>query len=341
MISGSVVFYKIATTCLLILVGYIGRRMKLIPEISVQVISKFLLSIALPSYFIYHMPYSIAVETLAANWFFPVLGALLLAESDLFGYLCGRLWARSGELGTFRIMVGLPNWVFMAMAVCEPIFKEDGIRVVLLYNLGIVLYIWSFGMTSFRSGVGWKAVVRQLFLNVQIVSCCIGLAVAFIAPFVKGMEGMDSEQLRALPWYLGVVTPVWESIYLLGGTALPLSIVQIGLLLGTPRSEHPGVDAGGNRSLVLTTLLRLLAAPLLSLATLFAACRLGLGLSRNEFVISVIVMSMPAAVLSLSITEVYGGSSRLAARGIIWGTVASLLTAPLLTLAAQRAYGWL
>lgn len=339
MVSGSVVFYKIATTCLLILVGYIGRRMKLLPEISVSVFSKYIIYMALPCYFIYYMPESISMETLGANWFFPLLGILLVLQCDLFAYLCARIWARKGELATFRVLVGLPNWVFMAMAVCEPLFPRDGVRLILLYNAGIMFYFWSFGMTSFRFGVGWLQILRQLFLNLQILANIVGFILALAAPFLRGMEALSATELAALPWYMGPFSPIWETVSLIGRTALPLSIFQIGLMLGSDRGDS-GAETPGNRSLVLVIILRLLVAPVLSIAVLILVRRLGLPLTPNEFVISAIVLSMPAAVLCLTVSDVYNGAPRLAARAILWGTLASLLTAPLLTQAAAAAYRW-
>lgn len=335
MISGSVIFYKIASTCLIILAGYVTRR--LLPDVSLNVISKYLLYLGLPCYVMYYMPTSVDATTLTANWYFPLLGALIVAAADIFGYAAARLWARPGERATFRILVALPNWMFMALAVCEPLFREDGVRVVLLYNIGITFYIWTFGMTSFRSGATAGAMAKQLFLNPQNIAMAVGLALALTLPFLRGMEKMPSEELARLPFFMGILTPFWETIYLLGSTALPLSIFQIGLLLGSP--VESGVKPPSDlRSLVLSCALRLLAVPVLTIGVLFALTRLGLRLSFSEFMVSVIVMAMAPAVMITSVTEVYGGAGRLAARGILWGTIASLATAPVITWLAQNAF---
>lgn len=337
MVSGTVVFYKIATTCLLILVGYIGRRMKLLPEISISVISRYLLYIALPCYLVYYMPASVSRETLGRYWYFPFLGAGLLAASDLFGYCTARIWAGPGEMATFRILVGVPNWMFMALAVIEPLFPVEGVRVVLLFNVGITFYLWTFGMTSFRPAIGWRRLLRELFLNTQTVALLVGFALAMLFPFLRGMEKLGSDELAALPVYLGIVTPVWETVYRVSETALPLSILQIGLILGEPRRE---AAAGGGRSLRLAIALRLLAAPALLLAVLWVVYRLGAPLSGGEFVAAAIVLAMPSGVTAISVADVYGGSVRLAARVVLWSTVASMFTAPLMTFAAQWVYGW-
>ena len=340
MVSSAVVFYKIATTCLLILVGYIGRRMKLLPEISVNVISKYMYYIALPSYFIFYLPSSISLETIGDYWFFPLLGFLLVMISDLFAYVTARLWAGKGELATFRILVGVPNWIFMGLAVCEPLFPQDGVRVILLHNAGILFYIWTFGMTSFRPGVGWREVLKQLFVNTQTIALFIGLFFSICFPGLRGMEKLTSAELASLPFYIGIVTPFWEGLSLLAYTALPLSIVQIGLLLGSPKPDDHPHSPTETRSLVLSTLLRILATPVLLIGVLLGLCWLGMPLTGPEFVISVIMMAMPAAVLCLMVAEVHGGAVRLAAKGILWGSVASLFTTPLITWLAQVAYEW-
>lgn len=66
--------------------------------------------------------------------------------------------------------------------------------------------------------------------------------------------------------------------------------------------------------------------------------RAGLTLSLSDFVVSTIIMAMPAAVGSLAITEVYGGRVRLTANAILWQTIAALGTAPLITYVAQVVY---
>ncbi|MCD8138551.1 MAG: AEC family transporter [Planctomycetaceae bacterium] len=338
MISGSVVFYKIATTCLLIFAGFVARRIRVLPEIAIPVMSKHVLMVATPAYVIFYMPQSISVETLHLYWYYPVVGFVLIAINDLFAYGSARALAKPGELATFRALVGLPNWVFMALAVCEPIFKDDGVRVVLLFNLGITFYVWSFGMTSFRVGGGVVGMLKELFLNIQTISAGIGVALAFLCPWLNGMESLDSDTLASLPWYLGLATPVWESVYLLGCTALPLSIFQIGLLLGAPAKSAS--EGGDPLSVFTVSVLRLLVAPLLTMAALLLICRLGVGFSQAEFTVAAIIMAMPAAVTVLVVAEVYGGAGRLAAKGILWNSVASLATAPIVTFVAQYIYRW-
>ncbi len=337
MISGSVVFYKIATTCLLIFVGYIARRMQLVPENSLSVFSKFVVNFALPCYIVFNMPTSISRDTLSAYWFYPLIGVALIAGADLFGYATARIWALGSELPTFRMLVGIPNWIFMGLAVCEPLFGATGVRVVLLFNMGIMMYVWSFGMTSFRGGVGWH-MVKALFVNPQMIASAVGLVLALSLPRLADLHHITTMELAAMPIHHGIFTPFWETIQLVGITALPLSIIQIGILLGAPLKLSREEWRKDNRSLWITSGLRLLAAPVLSILMLVVLLRLGLGFDYAEYMTSAIVMAMPAAVLCISISDVYGGNSLLAARGILWTTIVGLATTPLMVKIADFAY---
>jgi predicted permease len=317
--------------------------MKILPENSVSFVSKYMVYMALPAYLIYYMPASISMEMLADYWYYPFLGAFLVATLDVFGYVTARLWAGQGEHATFRLLVAFSNWVFMALAVCEPLFHADGIRMVLLYNIGLMFYLWTFGLTGFRPAGSVGGMVKKLFLNPQTVSLMIGFCVAILLPVVKGIEKLDAGGLAALPVHIGLLSPLWDTVYLIASTTMPLAILQIGMLLGAPKSAPEGVPVrtAGARSVVIVSALRLLAAPVLVLGVQAVLVQFGILRDRAEFVTSVIIMAMPVATLSFTVAEVHGGASRLAARTILWSTVASLFTAPVLTWLAEVVYGGL
>lgn len=339
MLSGSVIFYKIASMCLLIFVGFLARRMKLVPENSLTALSHYILSVATPAFILSNMPQTISLETVSSYWYFPALGAGLVAFCDLFAWASARLMVRPAERPTFRFLAAFPNWMFLAMAVIEPLFAADGVRVVLLFNVGITGYIWSFGLTGFKEGFGWH-MVKNIFLNLQVVATVAGVGLALAVPFLATAHGMPAAELARLPVHLGAVTTVWEAVTLIGSTALPLSIFQIGLrLAGTEggRTVAELTERADNRALVACSATRLILAPILVVFALVILARLGLPLTESEFLVSAIIFAMPTAVASLVVTDVYGGDTLLAARAVLWMTLASMGTVPLVGWLAQLA----
>lgn len=340
MLSSSVIFYKIASICLLILIGYFVKRMKLVPENSLNVISHYTISIATPCMVMAYMPRCIDPDTIEQYWPYPVLGAGLVAFSDIIGLFTARLFVPSNERATFRFLAAFPNWIFLGLAVCEPLFGEVGIRIVLLFNAGITVYLWSFGMTGFRPGIGLKA-VKNLVLNNQIIATVVGLILAVTIPSLAGFHLMTATELAAQPFLAGTALSAWEAVVLLGATALPLSIFQIGLRLAG--SEKGGsveelTEKPNNRSLVLCSVIRLLFTPALTVLVVLIIIQLGFTMSHSEYLVVILICCMPTAATSLGVTDVYGGDSLLAARGVLWMTVASLATVPLVAWLANYAY---
>ncbi len=340
MLSGAVIFYKIASICLLIFVGYIAKRMKLVPENSLNALSHYIISIATPCFILTYMPMSITAETALANWHFPVLGAALVGICDMTGWLSARFFVNEGLRPTFRLIAAVPNWVFLALAVSEPLFGADGIRVVLLFNLGITAYLWSLGLTSFRQGMGWK-IVKSLLLNTQIICTAIGLGLALFVPFIRTVYDMQAADLAALPFHLGLVSAAWETVVLIGKTCLAMSIFQIGVRLGdTPGkgSVEVMVEKKNNYALATSSFFRLILAPVICSLILTGLVYVGVPLTYSEFLTAVIIMSMPTATIVLTIADVYGGDTLLSARSIIWTTLASLATVPLIAKLADIAF---
>lgn len=340
MLSSSVIFYKIASMCLLILIGYFVKRMKLLPENSLNVISHYTISIATPCLVMSYMPRCIDPDTIGQYWPYPVLGIGLVAFSDLIGLGTAKLFAPANEQATFRFLAAFPNWVFLALAVCEPLFGETGVRVVLLFNAGITVYLWSFGMTGFRPGSGWKA-AKSLVLNNQVIATVIGLILAVTIPSLANAHLLTAAELAVQPFWIGTAMSAWEAILLLGATALPLSIFQIGLRLAG--SEKGGsveelTEKPNNRSLILCSAVRLLFTPILTVALLLVIIHLGFTMSHAEYLVAILICAMPTAATSLGVTDVYGGDSLLAARGVLWMTVASLATVPLVAWIANYVY---
>jgi predicted permease len=334
--SSIVVFYKIGTICLLIFVGFLFRRMKILPENSVSFISKYMVYLALPALYIHYMPASVSIDMLASYWYYPFLAAFLVAVMDVFGFLTARVLAWPGEGATFRLITAFSNWLFVAITIVEPLYGEGGVRTVLLFNIGIMFYLWTFGLTGFRPATGVRDIVKKLFVNPQTISICIGLMFAFFLPEVRGMERFSSAELAALPFSLGLLSSFWTVLYLIGSTAMPIAIMQNGMILGAEKTGRAG--ATETRSLALVSVLRLLIAPTVVLGVQCVLYRFGILTDRAEFVSSVIIMASPAASQCVTIAELYNGASRLAARAILWTTVASLLTAPVMTLFAERVF---
>ena len=119
---------------------------------------------------------------------------------------------------------------------------------------------------------------------------------------------------------------VLDALTMLGSLTIPLALLAIGVQLGAlPISVHrlPAPLWG-------VVLVRLLLAPLATIAVGLLLARAGYRLPAITRRVVVLVASMPVALVCSVIAERYGGDAQLAAQAVFLSTLFSLVTVPAL-----------
>lgn len=328
MIDGSVVFYKIATTFLVILVGFISCRLKVLPAASITYLSRYALDIATPCLILVKMPYTINRETLSANWYIPVIGILMVVVSDFTGHVAAKHLASPNLYPTFRLLVAFPNWMFLSMAICEPIFGSEALRIILLCNPAVTIYLWTIGVSALQKGEN-KSPLLTMLKNTQFIVTLAAIALSLLFPFLPGMEKVTTQELMKMSLPMALTATLWEAMAMIAATAIPVSMLIIGIRLGT---THTTQLTTNRWVLAKVVLLRLIGAPIVTIAILWLIQWAGFGFGRQEFIIFGLIAAMPAAVALMSIAEVYKGEVVLTAKAIFWSTLLSLATVPVMYL---------
>ncbi len=108
-----------------------------------------------------------------------------------------------------------------------------------------------------------------------------------------------------------------DGIHLLGGAAIPLALLVLGIQL-----SHTALKIGGYE--VLTATIRLLVAP----AVAYSVGRI-LGLEMLDVQVLILQSAMPTAVNTVVLVTEFGGDASWAARAVVVSTIMSLITLPL------------
>jgi malate permease and related proteins len=123
-----------------------------------------------------------------------------------------------------------------------------------------------------------------------------------------------------------------QALALVGSLTIPLSLLTIGAQLG-------GLTIAAHRfprALWGVILTRLIFAPLVTLALGFAALQAGVHIPTTTRMVCYLIATMPVAISCSVMTERYGGDVPLAAEGIFYSTLCSLLTVPAMFWLIQR-----
>ena len=81
----------------------------------------------------------------------------------------------------------MPNWIFFPLPIAEALFGADGVREVLLCNVGAQLMLWTVGVWTLQGRRTRGAALRALLENYGLLATAAGLALALSVPAARSL----------------------------------------------------------------------------------------------------------------------------------------------------------
>jgi predicted permease len=288
---------------LLMLLGYIARKSKLIDKRVNAGLANLLLKFSLPCSIFVSMQRVYSRDVLRDS--FAVLAACLLLYLVVFGL--GRLFLRRvkgdpEEKKIWFFVLLFANVGYAGFPIVEAIFGMDGLIYTSMANAAFNLTVFTLGIYLFQTEFS-AANGKRLLQNPALHATIIGF-IFFLTSWP-------------------VPTPIGNAISIMGGTTTPISMVVVGSTLAD--CDIKTIFAAGKSYVII--FLRLLILPLLAFAIgkLFIHNATALG-------VTVVLAGMPAASVTVIFAEQYKSDTLLASQMIFITTVLSMLSIPLLIL---------
>ncbi len=324
-----VVLQKTGIMFLVMLAGWWAYRRGWMAAEVTQGISRFVVDLAFPCLVFTQMLRTVSVSALQQGWWIPLFAGVVILGSAWVG----RLWARMARVSpvtrrTFVFLVAVPNWVFLPLLIADGLYGAGGVQVVLLFNMGAQIVLWTEGMRMLHGRPIGRDAVRGLLGNVGLMATLAGILVALLWPGAAAL----GEPVHASGWRLAGSTAI-GALQMVGDLTVPLSLLTTGAQLGAARAATAGV---GGRTLAGVLMSRLIAAPLIIMGLVWGTARLmGYPLTEVVFITLTVIVAMPVAVSCSMFVERFGGDRALTANGIFGTTLASLATVPAIVLLAH------
>lgn len=323
-----VVLLKISVMFLVMLAGWWAARLRyLTPEVT-RGLSVVVVQVAFPCLVFTQMLATVSTDVLRRGWWVPVLAMVSVVLAAGVGVLLLRGFrVAAASRKTFVFLVAVPNWVFLPLPIVDGLYGGDGVRIVLLFNVGAQVILWTFGVWVLKGGAGRWGALRNLLGNPGIVATVGGAAGALLLPDMARLAAGAADGGWATAW-----SAVLEALKMVGSLTIPLSLLATGAQLGDlahgMRSQWrvlAGVAFG-----------RLVVAPLL-IILLLKAClaTFGVVLPEAEFMTLAIILAMPVAISCTMFAERFEGDTGLSASAIFWTTLLSLASVPLVVLGCR------
>lgn len=295
------VFLAILETFLMFAIGAWCCRAKILTPRIVDKMSMMLIDIFLPL-MIFHSIYTkFDVNNFQQLWIAPLTGFLMMALGAVLGYpLCYMLKTRDHDhIVTFRHFCAINNYLFLPLVVLQNVWGEYYLPVLFIMNIGFTIAFWTIGV-ALLAGNDARRAIRNIF-GVNQIAVVVALLFCFLKVPIPEVLVTTSKKL--------------------GDASIPLMLVMIG---GSIYYSAHKLFTNIHDALMMS-LARLVIIPFVTLVILKF-----LPLPEDIYVVTFVVSLMPVSVSSALITTKYGGSTEFAGQAIIFTTILSLITIPVL-----------
>jgi|SRR5690554_6419918 len=298
-----------ATLFLLMLIGFIAQKGKILDQKITNGLMDFLLYVTFPATIIRSYSSNFSPQML--------LGAGIILLVSLIIHLCFALlslplYTKSprNQRSVLQFVTTYSNASFMGFPIMEAVFGEIGIFYASIYVVPPRILLWTLGVSLFAipekndSRISHR--LKRVLLNPGILAVLLGLPL-----FIFSIK---------LP------APITNTLKSLGSMTTPLAMVIIGARLGQSKLE--GLFSDLNQ--YYCVLMRLIVLPVL---TYFALS--WIGFDRILLGVCVLAAAMPAATTVVVVAGKYNGDSVYASRLVFITTLFSMFTIPLFALLVQ------
>lgn len=308
---------QVFTLFLLIVAGYIVKKLNVVTEQIHREISSLVLNVCLPALIINSMNFKFSPEVLVKSGQLVIAAFVIYTGTILLSYPLTRLIRAEGcRRDVFQYVLVFSNVGYMGYPVINAIMGERGVFYTAIYNLAFTVLVWTFGvhLMTRNPAEGSEAALEDSWMhqlkrvvNPNLVALVIGFGL-----FVFSVQ---------LP------APLSSAIKMIGDTTTPLSMMFIGFILAGVSLRETLSDF----QVYLVSAMRLLLMPLL----VFLGFRL-IGITGDLLTVAFVSAAMPAAANTAILAAVYDNDYELGSKIIFVSTLLCVVTLPLMILLIGR-----
>lgn len=297
---------------LLLITGYICRRVGFIDDVGSKRLSKLIISIGQPMMIVGALiSKDFSWELLKAGLFYMLIGFLLHPIMAGLAWLASPLFPTGSRRSISIFSIIFTNCGFIGLPILNTIFPGQGAFYGAFFLIGFHVYIWTLGIYILsQSSDNVKLTPKKAIFNYGTVPCAIGLLLYLAKAYIT------------IPVFIADFTNY------LGGLCLPVSVLIIGALIAA-QGLRPILS---NWRLYVFNVIKLLIVPIAvcgiaKLATLGMADAEN---ARNIVLFCTMIAAMPSATTVAMLSEIYDLDSKYAAQAVGSTSLLSVATLPLL-----------
>jgi malate permease and related proteins len=293
------VFNKVMMLFLIIGIGALGRKFKIMEDSLIKGISELILYITLPLLILVSFQMDFSHEMLQNAGLILLISIFIHVFSAWIGKFIFPV-RQENKKKILQFAIVFSNSSFMGFPVLESIFGGTGVFYASIYNVVFNVFLWTYGVAIFSNGNEAK-MFKKVILNPGNLAVILGFIL-----FIFSVK---------LPIAL------YDGFKLLGNTTVPLAMMIVGSRLADTKIRELFTDS----SIYYITFIRLIGIPMLVYMILKA-----FPIDPIMHHVLVLLTAMPVAANTAIFAEKYGRNASFASACVFMSTALSILTLPFL-----------
>lgn len=292
----------IISIIILVIIGYVSKRIKLLkPEDSIT-LNKVVINIALPS-LIFMAMYTADLSDIGSLAEITGLCILIGTMGGLIGYTFSRIRGYPKKTRwSITVTSTMFNSGFLGYPVVLGVFGTAGLVRAIFYDAGSTIIFICFGILFLLLfGGKYSEIAKRALLFPPVWGIVLGVAVNLM--------------------HLNIGSMAPSILKYLSGATIPLIMISLGLSLEVSSLKNYMEES------IAVSGIKLILAPLIAFLLVSA-----LGLSGLNSTVTIVEAGMPTAMLALVLAITYNLDVKAASACIFLSTVLSMVTLPILML---------
>ena len=297
---------------LLLITGYICRRVNLIDDTASKRLSSLIIKLGQPMMIVGALiSKDFSTDALKTGLLFMTIGFLIHPLMAALAFCTGPLYREQAERKISRFCFIFTNCGFIGFPILDSILGDGlGSFMGAFFVISFHFYIWIWGiMILGRGRDDIRMTVKKALVNFGTIPCLIGIAIYLLKPLFE------------LPDFLSKVFAY------LGGLCTPISVLVTGALIATIAPKRLLT----NGKVYYAGLFRLIVMPLV-ICMLMKLC----GFDQMHLLFYACICAVPVAANVTMFSELYDTSASYAAHNVGLTSLLSILTLPLVMFLAQK-----
>ncbi len=307
------VIIKISTIFVMIFLGYITCKLKVLQSEAQAHLIKLILNINIPCMLLVSVSQNtITEDTFQATIQMFAFSAIYFVVSSLCAIVLVKTFRIKDpdDVGVYKIIFTSINTGFIGFPVTMVLFGNKMLYFMVLHNIVLNLYLYSMCFIQLSAEpIRFRSILQMLkkMINPCIISAIVGIILLF-----AGLH---------LPTYLkSIAQPI-------GDATIPVAMIVIGIQLADGKLR----ECFGNKKLLLFSIFTMLIWPVIILLLVDL-----LPISGTVKIILALGAAFPPASTISALAAEEGRNYKLAADGIVVTTLLSIVTIPIMGMLIER-----